>query len=1042
MHKKNNQKIRMEALLTAAYGTDYIEAPVSMRRFLTDSDYLGASLRGRGGEPGAAVYPVWHKVLGELSNLPEKNLPIFTGAIGCLGPDVKVSLLDGRELTIPEVIEERKAGKQHWVYSYDIARKKVVPGRAVDAMLSGKKVAKIVEIELDNGEKVRCTHNHPFLLTSNKYRKAEELKSGDSLMPLYREKGSHGYELMGAANQQWRPTFRAVAEEIYGPIPKGSCVHHHPEGGKDNNSPENLKVMTSEEHIRLHSVELNPFKNIPGLASECAKKSNDIRWNGPGNKQQRKEASDRLKKRNKEVGQNKKASDRRWQGPRNKQQREAESGRLKKRNKETGQNIKASKIRWSKPGAGEHHSKKMKESWASRKNLIEIRTCAAPGCDITFECKVNSKRKYCCSGHSGKGGKKRNHKVVSVRYLTEKIDVYDLSIEKYHNFALTSGVFVHNTGKTTAAILGIIRVMHVILCLRDPWSYFGKTAAGKMAIVFFNLTQSLGASRGFGLLQSYLLQSPWFKERGRECGSGQNPRIEFPIFEYVSGSPYSRGFGVQGHDIIAALMDEVDAPSESDKQRIRVLRAFEAGYRRFENRFVIRSQVDDRRLTLGKFFLVASKQETLSFLNTFVAKMKSSPNVYIVDIPVWEAKEAAEYCGIKFPMMLGNIYVPSKILGQEVGNTFEPDQAALDVAVKDGFQILWVPIEYLEAFQRDSVGALRDYAGISIAGLRKSKLFPSEKLIVDCYDSTKRDPVSMLTIETGLHDDVNFAEYLDFSAIRVPRHVPRYIHVDIAWSNKSGSGDCLGIAMSCISGWVDRTVEDLEEGGLMRVEKAPVVETDFVMRIIGRPGDQIPLNKIRKFIIDLKKVYSFNVVLATYDLDSASRDSKQILQRVGINCPDKGLSLDRNPQIYRGFRDLVHDKRWCCHRNEYLHFELANLEDDPDKNKVDHPDEVVDLVILENGESEDKVIKGSKDSADAVAGSVENALGGSIAPPSAEFIAASKKIAQHLKPVGTIKSLLDIQHPVPPKKDIKEVNVSKKTSTQFKNLFNKSQGKG
>jgi len=135
-------------------------------------------------------------------------------------------------------------------------------------------------------------------------------------------------------------------------------------------------------------------------------------------------------------------------------------------------------------------------------------------------------------------------KIESIEYKGEK-NTYDVVMAENSpkNF-ICEGVVVHN-------------------CLRDPWSYFGKTAAGKMAIVFFNLTQSLGASRGFGLLQSYLLQSPWFKERGRECGSGQNPRIEFPIFEYVSGSPYAKGFGVQGHDIIAALMDEVDALSST-----------------------------------------------------------------------------------------------------------------------------------------------------------------------------------------------------------------------------------------------------------------------------------------------------------------------------------------------------------------------------------------------------------------------------------------------------------------------------------------------
>ena len=37
-----------------------------------------------------------------------------------------------------------------------------------------------------------------------------------------------------------------------------------------------------------------------------------------------------------------------------------------------------------------------------------------------------------------------NHKVTSVERLTEREDVYCLSVDKHHNFALSSGVFVHN----------------------------------------------------------------------------------------------------------------------------------------------------------------------------------------------------------------------------------------------------------------------------------------------------------------------------------------------------------------------------------------------------------------------------------------------------------------------------------------------------------------------------------------------------------------------------------------------------------------------
>jgi len=38
-----------------------------------------------------------------------------------------------------------------------------------------------------------------------------------------------------------------------------------------------------------------------------------------------------------------------------------------------------------------------------------------------------------------------NHKVVGVEFSRQFADVYDITIDKSHNFALASGVFVHNS---------------------------------------------------------------------------------------------------------------------------------------------------------------------------------------------------------------------------------------------------------------------------------------------------------------------------------------------------------------------------------------------------------------------------------------------------------------------------------------------------------------------------------------------------------------------------------------------------------------------
>lgn len=584
------------------------------------------------------------------------------------------------------------------------------------------------------------------------------------------------------------------------------------------------------------------------------------------------------------------------------------------------------------------------------------------------------------------------------------------------------------SGKSRAAVWAGAYTMYRTLCLRDPWKHFGLAGGGKMAIVFFNLTKSLGVSRGFNLLQSYLTKSPWFRERGIISGSTTNPRIEFPLFEYRLASPYSKGFGIIGHDVLFADMDEVDDPTESDKQRIRVLKTYEATIRRFESRFVFDGE------SIGRFFLLASKQEQLSFLNTFITKMKSSSNIYIVDIPIWEARSPRDYCGKKFPVVVGDIYTPSKLLGyiDEAGEV-SFNKAEVDENIKAGFKVIYVPVEYHLDFQRDIVGALRDLAGISVSYIRKSKLFPSEKLIVDCYDATKKDPVKQLTIKMGLEDDIDLVKFLDLSNIRISRNVPRYIHVDIAYS---GDGDALGLGMSCVKGWTKEN-QEFEDGSFKEI-KMPVVETDLGMRIKAPPGDKIPLNKVRKLILDLKNIYKFNIVLCTFDHRAMSEDSMQILTRAGIKCDY--LSLDKDPGIYRGYADLVKEQRWVCHRNEYLHFELVNLEDDTVTNKIDHPEEIPEIEFLEDGSTREVVLKGSKDISDGVVGSTHNAIKNCETPPDVEMM---KELLDRstTKPAQETDKFwfLDKKYPTKEEKESNKKEVDRKQAITFKDIFKKAQ---
>lgn len=663
---------------------------------------------------------------------------------------------------------------------------------------------------------------------------------------------------------------------------------------------------------------------------------------------------------------------------------------------------------------------------ATRKNR-EIQTYLDYAYRLQYKERIVSMKEFLCSerffGKLTDGG--RSVYPVWMKELTQ------ISREDSKYLIVLGGAI--GTGKSRAVIWACGYTMYRVLNLLDPWKHFDLSAGGKMAIVFFNLTKSLSGSRGFNLLQTHLTKSPWFKERGIISSSTTNPRIEFPLFEYRLGSPYSKGFGTIGQDVIFASMDEVDDPSESIAQRMRVLKAYESTVRRFTSRFVFDGE------SIGKFFLVASKQEQLSFLNTFIVKMQNSPNIYIVDIPIWEAKSPRNYCGKKFPVMIGDVYTPSKLLAHlDEQGEIQYDKEEVNAVIREGFKVIHVPVEYYIDFQRDITGALRELAGVSVSYTRKSKLFPSEKLIVDCYDSTKKDPVKQLTVKIGLDDDIDLIKFLDLSAIRIPRNVPRYIHIDIAYS---GDGDALGLGMSCIKGWTKEN-QELEDGSFKEI-KMPVVETDLAMRIKAPPGDKIPLSKVRKMVLDLKNIHKFNIVLCTFDHRALSEDSKQILERAGIKCDY--LSLDKIGQgekkvsVYHSYADLVKEQRWICHRNEYLHFELVNLEEDPVTYKVDHPDEVVDIEILEDGDTREVVLRGSKDIADGVAGSVYDVIKNCETPPDVEIMKEmiKKSITEPVEKRDAFW-FLDRKYKTPAESS-KQEKLDKDQVSDFKRIFKKAQ---
>jgi len=184
------------------------------------------------------------------------------GNYGCFTADTMIRLTDGRNLSFEDLIKEQKEGKTHWTFSFNHQTQKIEIAEVKKPRLTRKK-AQLVEVELDSGEKIRCTPDHRFMLRDGSYKQAKDLQPNDSLMPLYIERsdGSNDenlkdYEIIKQPVQDEWEFVHHLADiwnlnhQIY-PRSAGR-IRHHVDINKHNNNPDNIKRLDWKEHWRVH----------------------------------------------------------------------------------------------------------------------------------------------------------------------------------------------------------------------------------------------------------------------------------------------------------------------------------------------------------------------------------------------------------------------------------------------------------------------------------------------------------------------------------------------------------------------------------------------------------------------------------------------------------------------------------------------------------------------------------------------------------------------------------------------------------------------
>jgi tRNA-splicing ligase RtcB len=313
----------------------------------------------------------------------DKVIPNVVGVdLGCFVGNTKIPLLNGFQESLINLV-----GKTFYVYSLD-ENLKIVPGLAT--AVKTRENSELYEVIISGGETIICTPDQLFMLTDGTYKETKNLKIKDSLMPLYRTYDSKdGYELVSTGGRRPTATHHIIGELLYGKRPYDYHTHH-----KDNcwynNTPENIEYLTKNKHCSITALNRNYF------ATEEFKEKKKISIIKKGF----------------------------YYNPKF----------LKKKQEVAIKNI-------SKYMDSEQWKKDFKKNGIRGAEFLKIEN------EKIFECECGRKIKG--RGSFGKHKKvcnKNNHKVLSIKKLDYREDVYCLRVDKYHNFAISAGVFVHNCG--------------------------------------------------------------------------------------------------------------------------------------------------------------------------------------------------------------------------------------------------------------------------------------------------------------------------------------------------------------------------------------------------------------------------------------------------------------------------------------------------------------------------------------------------------------------------------------------------------------------
>lgn len=501
-------------------------------------------------------------------------------------------------------------------------------------------------------------------------------------------------------------------------------------------------------------------------------------------------------------------------------------------------------------------------------------------------------------------------------------DIEECNSGKYSEAVWTGSI---GAGKTTGALYTTAYQLYILSCYKSPHDLYGLDPASEIVFIFQSLNAKTAKAVDFARFKAMIQASPYFKENF-PFDKTLESELVFPnriIVRPVSGAESA----AIGQNVFGGIIDEINFMAVVQGSKA----SHDGGV--YDQAVALYNSISKRRKSRfgsagtlpGMLCLVSSRRYPGQFTDVKEAEAAAEivrtgkTSIFCFAKRVWEVKPKGSFLEEKFPIFIGDEARKPRIMkAEEVESIPASDKHLVD----------WIPMDFLEDFQRDILSSLRDIAGVST--LAKHPFIVNRESI---QKSMRKTNIAFLRERVDFQDTQLVIQHKEL----FKPHLPRFFHCDLAIT-----GDSAGFAIGTVTGF--KTVSSVDGAP----ELLPEIWIDALLEINPPKGGEIKLFKVRDVIHALRKL-GLNIQWGTFD-QFQSRDSMQLLKQAGLAIGYQSVDINTGP--YEFTKNAMYDGRLSLPQHAKCAFELASLEKDIRKGKIDHPP------------------GGSKDVADALAGVV------------------------------------------------------------------------